>query len=148
MNIKKLNNNLQYKILDIISNNIFIVSFYGTRDLFLMKDINNSKNKKYLTKKFCEQILIKDIKDIAVYIHNKLYEFIKTDEHNIFSSLYRSDYYNRTHDYDFKNILNTLLNKNYNWLNFFNNLNFEVWDKDSIFNIEITPFNKIYYRKI
>ena len=144
MNLPK---DIENTILHIIEKDLLLVSFYGKRKQYLMKDVIKDTGEVYTDGYFCEQILVIDHKDISLYIHSRLRQYIDTGKHNIFSSLYQSNYNNKYQRNEIDSCINLLnyelKNNNYNWLNVFSCLNLKNWDKGTVFNIDIKPFNKL-----
>lgn len=142
MNLEK---DIQNTILNIIDKDLLLVSFYGKRKLYLMKNVVKDTGEIYTDRYFCEQILVIDQKEISKYIYNKLKHYIDTGKHNIFSSLYQSNYNNKYQNCNnYINLLKyELINPDFNWLKVFNCLQLNNWDKNTAFNIDIKPFNRL-----
>lgn len=145
MNLSKLDKDIKQSILNIIDQDLLLITFYGKRKRYLMKGVVDDKGQLYQTDHFCERILVHDEKDISSYIKSKLKSYQETGQDNIFSSLYKSNYNNTFNSpVGYEAILDYELKiEDYDWLKKFNCLNLNYWDKKSVFVIDIEPFNQL-----
>lgn len=139
-------NYLTNDFINIINDNLLLVSFYGCKG----KIFNNVYNrwKSYIKDSFHINILVRNIEDINLYIYKQVDEYLNYKKDNIFIIFYRNNYFNnpkyKYNDITFEEFLNNKLNEtNYNWYKKFNNLKYLKREYEFYINIE--KFNNLQF---